>query len=198
MEWRVNGNVLIACNCDYGCPCNFNARPTRGDCEGGWIWAIESGSIDGVDVGGLGVALYADWPGAIHEGNGRATCFIDERASEQQYAALDLLLRGRIGGPWGIFINTYSLSGPQPARFDLHFNEYNTRVRIADVIHLEIETIRNPVTNAESHPEVVLPEGMVTKHGKLARSKVFHVKGDVAYDHSGHYAAFGKFNYASS
>src|SRR6476646_4454560 len=33
---RLNGTVLIACNCDWGCPCNFNAPPTTGTCAGGW------------------------------------------------------------------------------------------------------------------------------------------------------------------
>jgi hypothetical protein len=35
-KWKLKGTVLIACNCDYGCPCNFNALPTHGHCEGGW------------------------------------------------------------------------------------------------------------------------------------------------------------------
>src|SRR3712207_7833229 len=39
--WRLSGTLLIACNCDYGCPCNFNARPTQGKCEGGWIWHVD-------------------------------------------------------------------------------------------------------------------------------------------------------------
>jgi len=32
--WKLKGKVLVACNCDWGCPCNFNARPTTGKCEG--------------------------------------------------------------------------------------------------------------------------------------------------------------------
>ena len=26
-SWTLKGQVIIACNCDYGCPCNFNALP---------------------------------------------------------------------------------------------------------------------------------------------------------------------------
>ena len=197
MEWRVDGNVLIACNCDYGCPCNFNAMPTRGDCEGGWIWAIEKGTLDGVAVDGLAVALYADWPGAIHQGGGRAISWLDERADEQQQQALTRLVRGEFGGPWGLFIKTYELDGPQPARFELDLAGYETKARIGDAVELEFEKIRNPVTQAEVHPEMVLPEGLVTRHGKLAASKVFRVSAGVGYDHSGHYAAFGPFQYGS-
>ena len=60
--WSVKGDVLIACNCDFGCPCNFNAPPSRGACEGGWIWSIERGHVDDVRIDGLGVALFPSGP----------------------------------------------------------------------------------------------------------------------------------------
>src|ERR671935_4129 len=46
-------SVLIACNCDYGCPCNFNARPTQGKCEGGWTWHVERGRYGDVTLDGI-------------------------------------------------------------------------------------------------------------------------------------------------
>ena len=195
--WRLNGDVLIACNCDWGCPCNFNARPSRGKCEGGWIWMIEQGEVDGVRVDGRGIAVFADWPGAIHDGGGRAVCYLDDRTDEAQRKALTRVLRGEVGGPWGVFINTYELAGPEPARFDLHLAEYGSRVAIGSAVQLEVQTIRNPVTQAEAHPEMVLPEGLVVKHARLAASKIFRVRGSVEYDHSGRYAAFGRFQYGS-
>ena len=194
--WQLNGNVLIACNCDWGCPCNFNARPSRGHCEGGWIWVIDKGHVDEVRLDGLGLALFADWPAAIHEGGGRAACYLDERADAAQRAALTRLLRGDVGGPWGLFIKTYELAGPDVARFDVHLADHGSRAVIGEVIELELQTIRNPVTQAEAHPQVVLPEGLVTKRGNLAASKVFRVRGGVEYDHSGQYAAFGAFEYS--
>jgi hypothetical protein len=197
-EWQLSGTIIIACNCDWGCPCNFNARPTRGKCEGGWVWAIDHGHIGGVPVDGLRIALYADWPGAIHEGGGQAVCYVDDRADDAQRDALTRLLQGRLGGPWGIFNNTYGLTGPETARFDLHLAGYDTRLRIGDVVELELQKIRNPVSHAEVHPEMVLPEGLVVKSGKLAASKVFQVRDGIRYDHAGQYAAFGPFEYASA
>jgi hypothetical protein len=197
MDWRLDGHVLIACNCDYGCPCNFNAPPSRGKCEGGWIWAFERGHVGGIGVDGLAVALYSDWPGAIHEGGGRAVSYMDERADDAQREALTRLVRGELGGPWGIFIKTYELAGPSPARFELELAGHDTRARIGDAVELELTTIRNPVTHAEVHPEVVLPEGLITKHGYMGASRVFRVRDGIGYDHSGQYAAFGRFHYAS-
>ena len=194
--WQLSGNVLIACNCDYGCPCNFNARPTRGHCEGGWIWVIEKGHVKDVQLDGLGLALFADWPGAIHEGGGRAACYVDDRADDAQRSALTSVLRGELGGPWGLFTKTYELARAEPARFDVKMAAHESRATIGDIAELELKAIRNPVTQAEVHPEVVLPEGLVVKRGSMAASKIFRVRGGVEYDHSGQYAAFGPFEYS--
>lgn len=195
-EWRVGGNVLIACNCDWGCPCNFNARPSRGYCEGGWIWSIERGHVEAVSVDGLGIALFAKWPGAIHEGGGHAVCYIDDRADRAQRSALTRVLRGELGGPWGIFGKTYALAEPAIVQFDVDLDEHATRARIGSVVTLELQTIRNPVTQAEVHPEVVLPEGLIVKRASVAASRLFRLSDEVQYDHSGQYAAFGRFEYA--
>jgi hypothetical protein len=143
------------------------------------------------------MALYSDWPGAIHDGGGRAVCYVDDRADGTQRHALTRLLRGELGGPWGIFINTYELAAPEPATFDLELAGYDTRVRIGQAVDLQLQTMRNPVTQAEVHPEMVLPEGLVVKRGKLAASRVFRVHDGIRYDHSGQYAAFGPFEYSS-
>ncbi|HET7603305.1 MAG TPA: DUF1326 domain-containing protein [Gemmatimonadales bacterium] len=194
---HLSGNVLIACNCDWGCPCNFNAPPSKGHCEGGWIWAIDSGNVDDVAVDGLAVAVFADWPGAIHEGGGKAAAYIDERANEAQRAALSRVLRGEAGGPWAIFINTYELAGPHLAPFQLEVAGLASQATVGGVAELQMDSIRNPVSGADAHPEMVLPEGIVVKRGSLGASKVFTVTGHLAFDHSGQYAALGPFEYAA-
>jgi hypothetical protein len=196
MAFSVKGDVLIACNCDWGCPCNFNARPSRGFCQGGWIWMIENGEADGVAIGGLGIGVFAKWPGAIHEGGGRATCYVDARADAAQLAALTRTLRGEFGGPWGIFVKTYDLAAPVTAPFDVTLAQHGSRARIGNLVDLQLEKIRNPVTKNEVHPEIVLPEGLVVKRGSAAASAVFRVTDEMGYDHSGQYAAFGRFEYA--
>jgi hypothetical protein len=194
--WRVNGTVLVACNCDWGCPCNFNARPSRGHCEGGWIWVFDRGHVEDVQLDGLGVAVFAKWPGAIHEGGGHAACYVDDRADAEQRAALERVLRGELGGPWGIFIKTYGLAAPAAARFNVDLAQYATTVRLGEVVDLDLQTIRNPVTQAEVHPEIVLPEGLVVKQAAVAASKKFRVGAPLGFDHSGQYAAFGRFDYS--
>ncbi|TME28233.1 MAG: DUF1326 domain-containing protein [Chloroflexi bacterium] len=57
--WNMKGNLVIACNCEYGCPCNVNGRPTTGKCEGGWTWQLEQGIYGDVKLDGLCIGLYA-------------------------------------------------------------------------------------------------------------------------------------------
>src|SRR2546428_12837803 len=101
--WNMKGTLVIACNCEYGCPCNVNGRPTLGNCEGGWTWQIEAGVYGDVELDGPNLGLSADWAAALHEGNGVATTPIDDPAHTAQREALPALVEGRAGGPWGPF-----------------------------------------------------------------------------------------------
>ena len=196
-NWMMKGQVVVSCNCDYGCPCNVNGRPSTGKCEGGWTWHIEQGADGDVRLDGLNIGLYCNWPAAIHEGNGVATYLIDERADEPQRAALRVLLEGNAGGPWGIFRRTFSqLHGPRYVRYEVDGDTNLPRVLAADALAVDLEYIRNPVTGETIHPRVVLPEGLVVKEAALVGTKQFKVKDDhVSYDHSGRYGAFGFFQY---
>jgi hypothetical protein len=198
-RWKLSGQVLVACNCDWGCPCNFNARPTKGKCEGGWTWHVESGSFGDVRLDGLNLSVFVNWPGAIHEGNGEALILIDERADDRQRAALQTLVGGKVGGPWGILGWTWpKVHGPYFVAYDIAFDGVRTRVRAGDALVVEGGPIRNPVSGAEAFPGVVLPQGIVVKRADLGASTRFRVSRDIEYDHTGQYLAVGAFEYASA
>src|SRR5207249_7523955 len=172
--WNMKGTLIIACNCEYGCPVNVNSRPTIGDAESGWTWQIEQRTYGDLKLGGLSLGLYADWPAAIHEGNGIATSLIDERADTAQRDALRALVEGRSGGPWAIFRKTFTeLQGPNYVRYDVDAEGRLPRVRAGDALEIETEYIRNPVTKETIHPRLALPEGLVVKDAALVGSKRF-------------------------
>ncbi len=196
-QWQLTGTVLIACNCDYGCPCNFNALPSSGFCEGGWSWHVEEGRYGDVDLTGLAFSVYVKWPGAIHEGNGEGVILIDERATDEQRAAVEILVGGDVGGPWGVLAWTWpTVHGPYSVRYDAELNGLETRVRAGDVLELELDAIRNPVTGAEVHPGATLPEGIILKQADFGASKVFRIRDGIEMDHTGQYTAIGPFDYA--
>ena len=195
-SWNLKGTVLIACNCDYGCPCNFNALPSRGFCEGGWTWHIDKGAFDGVTLDGLNFSLFAKWPGAIHLGNGEAVIFVDERADQRQRDAIGRLVSGEVGGPWGILGKTWpKVHATRFVAYDLHEEGLNTTVKAGKCLELEFTTIKNPVSGAEAHPSMTLPEGLIVKQADLGASKTFRLNDAISFDHSGQYTAIGKFDY---
>ena len=195
-RWHMRGHVILACNCDYGCPCNFNGLPTTGKCEGNWNWRVDDGRYGDVPLSGLGFSAAINWPGAIHEGNGEGLVVIDERADARQREALGTLLAGKAGGPWKIIATTISrVHGPEYAPFEFSVSGFTSRVRVGRFVTLEMEPVRNKVTKAEVRPRAILPEGFVFKEADLAASSVFRVSGPVSFDHSGRYAAAAPFDY---
>ena len=86
VAWKLKGTVIVACNCDFGCPCNFNALPSSGKCEGGWTWHVDEGTFGETSLDGLAFSVFVNWPGAIHEGNGEAVIYVDERAMRLGYS----------------------------------------------------------------------------------------------------------------
>ena len=195
--WHLRGTVIIACNCDYGCPCNFNGLPSTGKCEGSWSWHVEDGRFGDVPLTGLTFSEAVNWPGAIHHGGGEGIIAIDEAADDRQREALRTLLSGRAGGPWKIISTTVDrLHGPEFVPFEVHVEDFRSRVRAGDLLRVEMAPVKNPVTGAEAHPRAVLPEGFITRDAQLAASTEFVVSGPVSFDHTGRYAATGPFEYA--
>jgi hypothetical protein len=72
-DWYIEGVEFSNCNCDYGCPCQFESRrPTQGYCRGFATVVIDRGHFGDVPLDGLGGALLYAWPGPIFEGNGES------------------------------------------------------------------------------------------------------------------------------
>jgi hypothetical protein len=189
--------VFVACNCDYGCPCNFNALPTQGYCEGQWTWHVDRGRYGDTPLDGLNFTVAAKWPGAIHEGNGEALILVDEQADDAQRAAIETLVGGEAGGPWGVLGWTWpTVHGPEAAAYEVDISGLSSRVKAGGKLELELQPIRNPVSGAEVHPSAVLPEGIVFKEAEFGASKTFTVNDGVSYDHSGQYTAVGPFEYS--
>jgi len=94
-EWKIKGKEYANCNCSYGCPCQFNALPTRGFCEAVVGFQIEQGHFGDVKLDGLRAAGVYQWPGPVHEGNGTMQLIVDERADAKQRDALLKIMTGQ-------------------------------------------------------------------------------------------------------
>ncbi len=94
VDWYLEGISFGNCNCDYGCPCQFELRPTHGDCRGVELARIDAGRCGDVKLDGLCFARLYAWPGAVFEGGGAMQAIIDERADERQRRALATIVHG--------------------------------------------------------------------------------------------------------
>ena len=99
MAYKLEGKLLEVCNCGVLCPCWIGEDPDNGTCDTVVGYHIDQGTIDGVDVSGLTIALAAFIPGNILKGNWRVAVFIDDKASPQQQQALLNVWTGKLGGP---------------------------------------------------------------------------------------------------
>jgi hypothetical protein len=183
VDWLIKGPKIASCNCDYGCPCEFNGRPTRGVCEGLEAHRIEQGHFGELPLDGLVVAARYRWPGPVHEGGGVAQGIIDARATEAQRAALLKILGGQEQEPTTVF-NIYGSTVAKelepvfaPIEFACDIAARTGRLVVPGVMHLTIEPIRNPVTGAPHRALIRLPEGFEFREAEVG-SGTFRGEGD--------------------
>jgi len=177
-KWSLEADFLQACNCDYGCPCEFSAPPTRGFCEGTGVWKINKGSFGALSLDGLSVGFAAHWPKAIHEGNGTLALFIDERATPEQRTAILTICSGQAGGlPFEILVHTFSkVLDPIFAPIDVKLNGRNSSVRIGDQLNVLLEPIKNPVTGEPEDVRVEHGTGFIFKSADAVSGKECQVQ----------------------
>src|SRR5262245_55709603 len=186
---------LDACNCDWGCPCQFNAKPTHGNCEGVSGMHILKGSYGGVRLDKLNMALVASWPGAVHEGRGKASFYIDDSANDEQFDSLSKIITGEAGGgPFEVYRTTFEkMQKPRRARLTFQEKGLKSRLKIDEIAEAWLEPIRNPVTGEIHRAIIEIPGGFEAARMDMSSTKtVFANDGFLDFKYSGTYGSFQK------
>jgi hypothetical protein len=177
-NWRLEGEWIKNCTCAYGCPCDFNARPTHGSCQGLLGMRIARGHFENTKLDGLTFIVTVRFPGPLHEGNGQAQPIIDERASAEQREALFHIMSGKHSAE-GTLFHIFSLIVSQmhdpvfaPVEFEFDKDNRTARLSFAGVLETEVQPIRNPVTGAAHRVRVVMPEGFEHIEGEIASADI--------------------------
>lgn len=177
-DWRLEGEWLKNCTCAFGCPCDFNARPTKGDCQGLLGMRITKGHFQDVKLDGLSFFVTVSFPGPLHEGNGQAQPIIDERASPAQREALFNIMSGKNSAE-GTLFNIFTLIVSKmhdpvfsPIKYQFDKNARTARLSIPGVLETDVEPIKNPVTGAPHRIRVVMPEGFEHIEGEVASANI--------------------------
>ena len=164
--WELKGRELVNCTCEYGCNCQFNALPDKGHCHAVAGILIEEGHYGDTPLDGLRISAIFKWPGAIHEGNGEAIAFVDERATDAQREALLKIMSGQDTAPFATMFAVYASTlskfhDPVFTKIDLEIDVDARKGRLVVPGYLEMtgQPIRNKVTGEESRGQIVLPNG---------------------------------------
>jgi len=189
-EWRMTGTYFKSCNCDPGCPCDFQSPPTRHKCEGVLGMKVEQGNFDGVSLDGVKWAVAYHWPGPLHEGNGTVKPYFDTTTKPEQLNALGQILTGQAGGGWFEMLATIVSEVKQPAIVDIdfEFSGKSGRIKIGDAIENRFASIKNPVTGDESSVQVRIPGGLEYSdqgEAEIVRSEVMRSTDEIGFDYSG-------------
>ncbi len=196
MAWSLQGEYMENCSCDVLCPCITSSMAGPADTERCLVplaMHIDKGEKDGLSLDDLNAVLVVDSPQVMGEGGWRVAVYLDERASEEQQAALGQILSGELGGPPSVLS---SLIGEQLGVrvVPIHYTseENRKRVEVPGIMEFEIEPLRNPETG-EVH-EVTATIHPMGSNLPIAKSMVGHFDDfGLTFDNTGkngHYREF--------
>ncbi len=106
MGYRITGTYVAACDCSLLCPCPMDGPPTgkNGQCHGAIVWQVREGNLDDTDLSGVAFVLYNEFPSNLTSGNWKVAVVVDETASDEQAQAIERIVSGQEGGPFGEFV----------------------------------------------------------------------------------------------
>ena len=195
VDWYVQGVEFGNCNCDYGCPCQFDPtdpRPLprlrgRPDRQG----AFRRG-VTGRTPRRSALRL----AGSDLEGNGEMQAIIDERADAAQRQGLVTILHGGetrdAATHWWVFhAMSSTVHEPifKPIEFEVDIERRRARVVIAGVLEFSGRPIRSPATGDEHRVRIDIPNGIEFEIAEIG-SATTKASGAIALDLDDTYGQF--------
>jgi hypothetical protein len=144
MSWNLKGSYVETCSCELMCPCNLSLDhgATYDFCRVTLVFNVREGSVDGTDIAGCKVALIADTPKVMTEGNWRVGVFVDDAASDDQFEKLVQVFSGQLGGPMaGLAPLIGEMLGVERAAIVVEDDGLRHSVRVGDGIDFEVHDI---------------------------------------------------------
>ncbi len=198
MAYTLEGSILEVCDCKVLCPCWIGEDPDNGTCDSIIAYHIDRGSIDGVDVSGLTMAMLAHIPGNVLDGNFRAVAYLDDKASQHQIEALLAAFGGKLGGP---LEDMAKLVGETvavvPATINFHVEEGRGTLKIGEEAEAIMEPYRGPtgaITTLNESIFSTIP-GSPAYVAKASRYRVKNAALGLDIDLEGHNAIQGSFRF---
>ncbi len=195
--WEFKGRELVNCTCTYGCNCQFNGLPDKGHCYAVAGIQIDEGKHGDTSLDGLKIGAMFKWPGPIHEGNGEALAFVDERATPEQRDALLKIMTGQDTDPMATMFAVYASTVTKMHEpvftkidFDVDVDGRRGRMVVPGYVEMSGEPIRNMVTGEESRAQICLPNGFEYKVADIGSASSRTTGGPMNLDYSDTYGQF--------
>ena len=204
IEWMIRGRELANCNCDWGCPCQFNALPTHGSCEAAVGFEIDTGHFGDVSLDGLKAAGVYQWSGPVHEGGGTMQLIVDDGATEEQRDALLTIMTGGETEPMATMWFVYSaMCDTQldplslPIDLEVDVDARMGHVSVPGVFETSAEPIRNPVTGDVHRARIDLPHGFEYSLAEMASAST-QATGAIKLDLKESYGQFAELHLSNT
>jgi hypothetical protein len=197
--WKIEGEYMETCNCEYLCPCiftNMTAKPTEGDCKVAIAMRIDKGQKDGVTLDGLSFIVVMQSSGPMIDGNMKVGLIVDEAADEAQTKAIADIVTGAAGGPMEALVPLVGeVAGieKRPISFDKTGSSYS--VTAGELVDQSLEAVQSalPSGGPIMLENAAHPVSTSLALAKATRSK-FHAFGidwdDATGTRNGHFASF--------
>ena len=196
IDWQVEGIAFGGCNCAYGCPCQFEALPTYGDCRGFEVLRIDEGHFGAIDLAGLKLAVFYAWPGPIFEGKGELQAVIDDSADDDQRDALKRIVHGEetdeAATHWWVFhamSNTIHDTLFAPIEYEVDMEKRTARANIPGILKSTAKAIISPATGGEHRARIQIPDGIEFELAEMG-SVTANATGAIVLDLDDTYAQF--------
>jgi hypothetical protein len=199
-NWKISGEYMESCNCDYLCPCiytNPQEGATHDQCTALMVYRIDEGRSGDVTLDGLKFALVIRSGKVMADGDWIFGCVVDERADAAQRAALSAIVSGEAGGTPGVIRDNLvsDFRGVEFKPIEFTADGLKRSTMIPDILAYEIEGVAS--RNGSGEPLYIDNTGHpANRRLALARSKETHVHGfgldmDMqGIGNNGHYAPF--------
>lgn len=165
-RWMIRGTQFANCNCDWGCPCQFNSKTTHGNCEAVVCGHIEEGYHGDTRLDGLDWAMVVWWPGEVADGNGRQQAIISDKASDTQREALSKILHGEDTEPGATHFFIYNSTMGEtlepivrPIELSIDVDARTARLVVPGIVESTGLPIIDEHTGAEKRAQIHLPAG---------------------------------------
>ena len=165
-QWMIKGREFVNCNCNYGCPCQFNSPSTKGHCEAIASIIIDEGHFNEIKLNGLSFVYLGQWPGEIKDGKGRMQLIIDERANKDQRQALEKILTGESTEPGAtifyIFKTTMAEQLPTlyaPIEMTIDIAARTGQTKVKGLIEAKGTPLIDPFSKQETRRGIHIPGG---------------------------------------